>query len=143
MRKIVLVIILVLSASFVNSDTIKVCLYTSSEETSTENKVASYLRRELRSLGDVEVVDSWSDWILMVETIEPTYVSGQKTGGIVCYVNYLRPFVCKSEPYIVYEDSSWVIGPLDELKDLCETIVAVFDNFKLEPYRQNNYKYVD
>ena len=120
-----------------------------------KGEVESYLKRELRSLGDVEVTDWGYDYVLKVIILEHTYKSsGNKTGQISCAYLGLKKFsvidfawkfpkeyhdtVIETTSYLFHGSDTFVLvinRERAELKQLCQQIVAEFDTKLLEPYR--------
>lgn len=121
------------------------------------NSVTSYIKRELRSLGDVEIVDENEQWLLsilaMYAKVKP---SGKKTGLILSVV-----VLQKKEPeffefliggdddlkkkrtaqhlasyYCHFDGHSVATWPLDSMKEGCADIVTDFDVKSLEPMRK-------
>ena len=141
MKKAFLIGILILCTAVINSESIRVEVWAFSADSTTERRLESFIKRELRSIGDVKVVEMGGDWILMVQAIEPETTSGGKTGAVICYVNQLRPLFIEAELRLELVETFWTSGPRWGLRGDCETIVADFDAGILEPYRQNNYEY--
>ena len=133
-------------------DKFRVYVWVSAKNLRTEAE--SYLKRELRSLGDVEVKDL-GIYELHVIFLESTYKSsGTKTGQISCtYLGLKRfnpsnltaklprehfntVFDATSNLYYFPEMYGIKINPeRTELKQLCQEIVADFDTKLLEPDR--------
>ena len=125
-----------------------------SEDLKTEAE--SYIKRELRSLGDVEVTDMLAHYELSVIILEHiSKSSGTKTGQISCSFlgvkrfdvlgltsklpseQFSDVFVATSDLY--YYPNLFVLiinGERTKLKQLCQEIVANFDTKLLEPDRQ-------
>ena len=117
-------------------------------------EASSYLKRELRSLGDVEVQDT-GNYVLSVVMIEHRYKSdGTKTGQISStYMGLKRfnPFDLSAklprEHRITVFDATWNLYHLpamhvirtglerSQLKQACQEMVAAFDTKLLEPDR--------
>lgn len=107
----------------------------------------SYVKRELRSLGDVEIVGVGDKWDYMLEFvgIEQKYTStGGKTGTIsITWIVY------KSASHLVDESSILTfhgevvfrsnprlqVGPTEDLDRMCKEMVAQFDTKNLEVIR--------
>jgi hypothetical protein len=51
-----------------------------------DKRAASYIKRELRSLGDVKVVDYGGEWRLYILATERKLVSGSKVGSVLSVV---------------------------------------------------------
>ena len=121
-----------------------------------KTEAESYLKRELRSLGDVEIIDMGGVYDLSVVIIESKYKSsGTKTGQIsYTYMGLKRfnPFnltaklprehfdtVFDATSNLYYFPEMYGIGinkERTELKQLCQKIVADFDTKLIEPDRQ-------
>ncbi|HKQ23146.1 MAG TPA: hypothetical protein VJT81_01735 [Burkholderiales bacterium] len=130
--------------------TAKVRLHVSAD-TSIKSSIVSYLSRELRSLGDVEIVDENPGWELYVVAMEVTTVSGIKTGFALTSV-VINPFDNqKLSPLLqpvsrdlgltitqglVNTNGHWLyVG--GELQNLCKQAVTDFD-VTLEESRKIN-----
>jgi len=133
-----------------------------------QKEIESYLKRELRSLGDVTVKDS-AIYRLSLVVIEPTFTStGHKTGDIIIssvftklyfvekILEYYAPLtfelkrdeisdkiieniLVKDAPPIAYADyiNNYVtFDKTDNLRKICEGIIAKFDTDVLEKERQ-------
>ena len=121
-----------------------------------KGEAESYLKRELRSFGDVVISDFFGDYVLNVIITESTYKSsGTKTGQIDCaYLGIKRFQVSDVASKISKEQFVTIFGETEvfyfypelfilatggkrtELKQLCQEIVAEFDTALLEPDRQ-------
>lgn len=71
----------------------KVSVVVTCDDNITKGKIESFIKRELRSLGDVTINNYTPDYFIFLTVLEPTYVStGTKTGNIivssVCIKNY-------------------------------------------------------
>ena len=135
---------------------LRVSARVSGKNLSLTTEVESYLKRELRSLGDVEIVD-FGIYELYVMIMESKYKSsGTKTGEIsYSYVGVKRfnPFNLKAKLPREHFDTVFdatsnlyylpdlhgmgIDANRDELKQLCQSIVAKFDTLLLEPDRSN------
>ena len=124
------------------------------------SEIESYLNRELRSLGDVEIVDNrFNEYYLSLLVIENSYESGQKTGEVTIAILGLlsidrkKIFALQKNydiPAEVFADATFdaVFGyrndchfrlmtrSLQNIKLTCEQIVAGFDTEMIEPERQ-------
>ena len=136
----------------------------SCNDTITEGQILSYIKRELRSLGDV-TIDVLGDYRLALVVIELKSTStGVKTGEIIIssvfmkihtlseILNYYVPgifdrnraeiakkiFERDSLPYSYhrYINNLVVYDKTDDLRNACEGIVAKFDTDVLENERQ-------
>ena len=115
-------------------------------------KVTSCISRELRSIGDVEIVDKEADWILMV--VRYPIRAGKKHLGDGLAVTVLKEFdksamenymrqLSGEEEYkegirditsnlTKFRDLIVLAGSKESLKSRCEKLVAVFDSKYLE-----------
>jgi len=132
-----------------------------------KGEVASSLRRELRSLGDVVIADENPDYELNVFGMEMELRGDRSPRGVILSIVILRPFnkesclrslerLGKLSPdqvkifrnytdylYFFYGDH-WLstCGP-EELKGTCQRIVAKFDSQEFEPLRESHQKMID
>lgn len=122
-------------------------------------RAASYIKRELRGLGDVEVVNYSVEWSLHLVVFETKTVNGHVTGivlGVVFtrsmidiltndLVRYKKQMpdlgddVVKAlaflHPYESYQSVSVFADGKDKLREVCERAVTKFDILYLEPAR--------
>lgn len=124
-------------------------------------RIESYIKRELRSLQDVEVVQDNPTYEIFIIASEHVTESGHKMGGISFSILILSPIHVSSllntlknlniiyprqikllekwfgtpQPYKLH-DFFGLIGSAEDLKGLCEQIVARFDSKCLEPWRE-------
>ena len=132
------------------------CVVNANEE-GIKSEVASYLKRELRSLGDVVITeDVWNyDYKLDVIILHPKYKSsGTKAEQISCAYLGIKRFRVSDltiklpkEHFDTVFDLTWQLYSYPELfilevgrertelKLLCQEIVAEFDTKLLEPDR--------
>jgi len=107
----------------------------STDDENTKSLMQSWIKRELRSLGDVNIV-SFDDasYILGVVAVEPTYTSGRKTNGIAIGSNFLM----KARDTGLYYYPSLTVHTADirDLESLCKGIVADIDTHRLESIRE-------
>jgi hypothetical protein len=118
-----------------------------------KGSVGSYINRELRSLNDVELVDSNPEWEINVLAMETKTVSGYKSGFVLSTViinrfdnqmllaalpqNY-KEAASKMTSSLWWYPDHWVItGSTDDLHKLCKEIVADFDTKHLEESRKS------
>ncbi len=135
--------------------TFRVEVSVGSSDASTEALVQSYVKRELRSLGDVEVVDfPVSDWQINISVLKEKSKSGVHQGYCMA-VAYTRRYVVPNpildsmlKPSVSAERRAlWfrpvpapvsvesVTGGTNSLKSMCESTVADFDTKRLDPMR--------
>lgn len=134
------------------------------EDGSTKNLIESYIKRELRSLQDVNIIPDniYATYILELVFVEPTYeASGRKKGDIaISYVfkekfsayKELIPFLIKECPKLEDASKKLEIGlktfnldiihnhgviadDTEDVTKLCKDIVASFDVKVLEKQR--------
>lgn len=123
-----------------------------SAEEAIRGQVESYVKRELRSLRDVTIVDEGADWELSILAMEVSTKGGYKSGVIISAV-ILRPFDNQmvsalleekyketgahlTEGLYRYPDHWLRTGSTDQLRSLCVEIVADFDSQHLEKSRK-------
>jgi hypothetical protein len=149
-----LLFILVSGARAANSIEIEFNARVTVEVSATENikgLIHSFLTRELRSLEDVLIVDEDPDYKLEVAAVELTSNKGQKT-GVALSILILMPFDSELFTPLLeakYKESSelittnlynlnkhWLrVGSDDDLRKICQKIVADFDSQHLESSR--------
>ena len=121
------------------------------------NTIESYLKREFRLLGDVDVVEKDGDWeyILSVYPTNMEFIDGTKTEHFI--ISYYAAARFPKE-FIDTTDNDWamavytlskpvidvVLGsanyPRERLSEWCINIVNKFDKGKLEPRRQDTFR---
>ena len=125
-----------------------------SADKSIEHLITSYIKRELRSLGDVRIVEKYEDamWQLELLGIEAEIRGGYQT-GVVLTVLILRPFHNQPLLRVLPEEyrhrcniatsglhyfcNQWLrTGSSEDLRRICEKIVADFDSKYLEESRK-------
>lgn len=140
----------------------KVWVSVNCDDENTQAFIESHIKRELRSLQDVEMIgilEMYSErepgvYELNVVVIEPTYTTGQKTGDIVLSWTFLKEF--DNKPLIskytsgvdrvgIQEMTEWLyhyprkglmMGGTKDLDALCKDVVVKFDTQMLEPTRK-------
>ena len=135
---------------------LKVSVSVTVDDKSTKNLFESYLKRELRSLQDVEIGEAKHApyYELSVIAVEPVYAaSGQKTGRIaIAYVfthrfdpSILVPHIPEEHQVNVIVETLFLYyepivgcyeGGRQDIPELCRELVAKFDIEILEPVRQ-------
>ncbi len=98
-------------------------------ETELVSQAKSYIGRELRALQDVEMIEKDRDLDYFFISIFPLSLklsSGITSGVVVSYV-------FEKDGKIAH---NVLIGGPNELKTLCEKIIAYFDTYWLEPERK-------
>jgi hypothetical protein len=135
----------------------KVSLYVSINEPDLKDEVMSFLMRELRTLGDINIVaeDSSPEYSLRVTGFKTTNQGG-KTTGYVFSVLFLQPIsrglvdlILKDKLSSVdlksaqasfanatfIKDSQLYTGPTDNVRKQCEDITVSFDRTVMQPAR--------
>jgi len=118
---------------------------------SIKGKIESYLSRELRSLGDIVVTDDNPRWILSVVALEAESKGGFKTGvdlSVVILESFNNQYVVnvtpeKSKKLVSVMTSSlysytghWLrVGAPEDLRSMCNGIIADFDSSELKKAR--------
>ena len=144
----------------------KIFIATTCKDVNTKSLVESYVKRELRSLQDVEILPGEvmrydSDYAISLVVVEPTSeTTGQKTGDIAIGYTFEAPFdpyknlipsLRKKFPKIDPIEIASLTGSLtgriylgviaddtEDVKTICERVVAQFDTMILEVRRQIN-----
>lgn len=123
-----------------------------SADESIKSQVDSYIKRELRSLQDVTLVDEGADWELNIIAMEVSTKAGYKS-GIVLSVIIISPFKNQivsemfQEKYkdfgatltkdLYRHPDHWLrAGPNDQLRSLCVELIADFDSKIIEEVRR-------
>lgn len=135
----------------------QVYVHITAEDESLKSLMESYIKRELRSLQDVDVVYTRDEmpYEIAIVAMELKKASGHKSGGVAFAVNILYPFDNRAiERYVRskevwdtfvnlptsglyhHPDLSVHVGARANLKGLCQTLVAMFDADHLEPSRK-------
>lgn len=100
-------------------------------ETALASETRSYITRELRALQDVEQIikdPTLEYFFVSVFPVSLNLSNGQRAGIAVSYV-----FERKEKIY-----HNVLVGAPDELKTLCEKIIAYFDTYCLAPERKSH-----
>lgn len=115
----------------------KVHVNVNCDDEDTESLIQSYIKRELRSLGDVHIVGfDDAQYILTIVVVEGTYkATGRKSGDIAMGSTFLtragRSTGLFYYPYIVLDT-----GNTKDLDRICKERVADIDTSNLEPIRE-------
>jgi hypothetical protein len=118
-----------------------------------KGKIESYISRELRSLGDIVVVYDRREWILYISALKIKSQSGNKAGIVISSIvlkqfnnkfildavrDDVKEFVSKSTSDLIEYHNDWLtLGNTDDLKRMCNSIVARFDTKHIKPEREN------
>ena len=141
----------------------KVWVNVSCDDKNTKAFIESHLKRELRSLQDVEMIEILEMYAqrerdvyeLIVVAVEPIHTTGQKTGSIGLSWTFLKEF--DNKPLIsqytfavdrvqIQEMTQWLyhypkngimISGTKDLDALCKDVVVKFDTLMLEPARKS------
>ena len=124
----------------------KVYVHVSGRDETTTGLLTSHLKRELRALGDVDIVGWDDDWKFMIRVsyLEHTRVSGVKTGWLSIasisedrlYKHYLKDFVQQDIIKPVIPGSLGVsVWSKDTLQEWCISEVGSFNDKELEVAR--------
>ncbi|NVM55777.1 MAG: hypothetical protein HWN66_18905 [Candidatus Helarchaeota archaeon] len=157
---VVVILIFRLSTDLFSQELPKFSARVKVDVTADENissRIESYIKRELRSLQDITIVEDNANFRLSVIALELKTISGEKTGGIALstvilspvdvslMVNLLKVYdviypekIVQAEEMIGtwepcrFLDFSLQTGSAKDLKRLCEGVVADFDSEFLE-----------
>lgn len=115
----------------------RICVNVQTEDEHTQSLMQSWIKRELRNLGDVRIV-SFDDasYILSVVAIEPiSKLTGRKMGDIAMgTVFYMKS---AAHPGLYYEPDLLVnTDDTVDLERLCKSLVASIDTRNLESTRE-------
>ena len=103
----------------------------------TQPLMQSWIKRELRSLGDVRIVNfDKALYIFRIAAVEPKYkTTGRKAGNIAVASMFFMKSTFHANLY--YEPQLRVFADnTKNLEDLCKHIVASTDTHDLEPVRE-------
>lgn len=151
MKNLICVLLVVLVPLTLASDTqhrFKVYVKVEEADDSRQavNTIESHLKRELRLLGDVDVVgedDNW-EYIIHIFVMSGNWKDGTKTGSYA-----ISTYWALRLPRFVYKDpadyKTWrgiwdrilgvAVWPEDNLSEFCINYIGSFDKFGLEPMR--------
>ena len=140
----------------------KVYVNITCRDDNTKNSIESYIKRELRSLQDVQILVKEQDanHQLSIVAHESTYTqSGQKTGDISVAYMYLQKFRLSSYKYSL-TNAGWERmknlenrlyftpnlgvqnGMTTDIDKVCKSIVVTFDTEELEPIRKHSSEFL-
>jgi hypothetical protein len=130
-------------------------LLISCEDVSLNTQFGSFLRRELRSLGDITIVDSKPDYVVNLVALKLTGAGNSISGVSVAVLivspqnaDFLNVVKDKLEDWRferlkqMTDGASYILdfkirsGSLDDVKSVSEKIIADFDATILEPGRK-------
>ena len=113
----------------------KIYVSVSYDDEHIKSLIQSYIKREIRSLGDVLVVGrDDAQYFLSIVAIERTYrETGRKSGAIA----FAYMFTKKTPAGDYYFPELWVaINDITDLEKSCKSIVVGIDTSTLEPIRE-------
>ncbi|MBX3291643.1 MAG: hypothetical protein KF881_01990 [Acidobacteria bacterium] len=119
---------------YVTSVTIEV----QSKDKELAQTIESYIKREIRSLKDVEIVDQDGFHKIQIIAMKDTNVSGKVTGYTISMVVTWRATCItldKRRPCYVLDDFLIDTGPMNDLRAACEALVVKFDQRSVENLR--------
>ena len=145
---VMLVVFLPLTLASQTQNRLKVTVYVFGDNAHTNNVLESHLKRELRLLGDVDIVamDEFWHFALQVSYLENTYKDGTKTGWVTLasvlneripdiYFKELWLGVLKRHP--VYPGPTIpAFYPKDDLDEYCVSEIGRIDKNDLTPVRK-------
>lgn len=118
----------------------QISLTVQSVDNELRNKVDSYISRELRSLGDVNITSSGEFYQLIILAQPQQLKNGEPIGfSLAVVINYQSTCVgIDQKPYPCYVFSALLAysGSDSVLRDTCEQIVTDLDTSKLQPLRK-------
>jgi hypothetical protein len=131
----------------------RVSVSVTADNLNVKNEIESNISRELRSLGDIIVTHDQPGWLLSIVAKETTNQRGDKTGYAIS-TTVLEPFqrkymldavnvddktkdlLFKGTANLYYYINQWIsLGGPDDLKNMCNSLVAKFDSENLKPSR--------
>jgi hypothetical protein len=147
MKKLILLILIVCGMSFLGfgqSFKFVVNVDVQLREKDLQDKVESYVTRELRSLGDVEISNKDPFYTIRILGLKDRTVGGRSLGYtlstvIIWHSTCLTPSaktVQDTYPCEIFDDHYIRSGSDDDLQDLCKDIVTNFDIRSLKPLRK-------
>lgn len=124
---------------------------------SIDSQVASYLKRELRLLGDVDLVNTLEEANVALAVVAmPSIVDGRTVGFFMAVAvieplagleSVLEPLVPPEGDSVFHQVAAYMkdaalfhnlmaySGPMDDLREKCAEVVAVIDVHYLDSYR--------
>ena len=93
-----------------------------------KNEIESYLKSELRRLGDVEINKEYATHYLFIKAIYTDV--GVMAISYVFAENQVTELIYKGHDLVVY-NSNW-----NKLSDVCKNIIVAIDVYFLEPIRE-------
>lgn len=124
------------SVCLAQSKKLRIDVSVTAQDVQAKKDALSYITRELRSLGDVEVVDD-GDYSISLIVIKTTTKANVHNGFVVSY-NFLQIQRCNGEFGWLVLDHQLEIGGPDDLRAICESIIAEQDTTSLAKLRKAN-----
>lgn len=139
----------------------KVKLDVSAEPKSFHDEIESYLARELRSLGDVSVVDEKEEYRIEVVAIQEQFRSGRSASVAISVVvnrpwnwsmfeGFLSGVSEQNKKFLEgFQDLALQLyhhlysGNMDDVPDICRKIVVELDARSFEPGRKDYRQWTD
>ena len=145
----------------------KVRVLVSCDDEETKRSINSYVKRELRSLGGVKIVEQGEEWRISIITIRTKSKSGKFRGYAMGYTfieitdRYMSESAIKTliehsdvfhkdnigdidmwlqVPIQKYITSGLYLDDTDSLRSMCEDLVVYFDTDILEPAKQAYFR---
>ena len=145
-RVLLVILLLIMSVSFGDSQQdekkqppkLEVHVDVNCDNSSLKYVMESYIKRELRSLRDVEIADNmFNQFSLQIIVMEAETVARVKTGNIFAtYIAHKRRDATDLCWDPSYYDAGSFIDEINQVRRLSEEIVALFDGRVLERERQ-------
>jgi len=117
----------------------KIALAINCSDEGTNKKTESYLSRELRSLGDVDIVDSGEECKLTAIVVKDMYKSGEVLGyslAVLCTI----PYICDNQLFDHAGSHRLYTTGKDDLRYVCEEIILNFEDDYLKEKRKARAK---
>ena len=100
-----------------------------------ETEIRSYLARELRSLGDVEIVEAGGDFDLQIILLKTETKGGTFTGYTVS-MSVTEFVICAGKVHELFVTAFLHTAGKDDLRKLCEGLITSFDSTVMEKRRK-------
>ncbi|MBU0712423.1 hypothetical protein KKA87_10975 [bacterium] len=132
-----IIILLYITGSSAQNQNIKVSVKITVDAENSEiyrDKLISFINRELRTLGDIEVVESNEDFQLMILCMQ-NFRRTQNINSLTISALSLMSIYWQGENVFAYFDITMFTTNKDVLKSTSQDIVAWFDTNTLEKFR--------
>ncbi|MDE0634765.1 MAG: hypothetical protein OXI43_02775 [Candidatus Poribacteria bacterium] len=116
----------------------KVYVSVTCDDKQIKSSIESYVKRELRSLHDVDIVSlkSKPPFEIVIVALQGKYKeTKRKSDAIAFAVNFLQRNSLDWSSYL-YPELSVFIGDIRDLEHFCKSVVVAFDTETLEPVRE-------